>query len=50
VGGQGGLPFRFASGASTDGFLLILDITFWFIVLLGIWKVLSKGFKKTSKQ
>ncbi|MEK7616658.1 MAG: hypothetical protein AAB414_01240 [Patescibacteria group bacterium] len=41
-----GLPFAFASfnflGGSTNGLMLILDIAFWFAVILGIWKALQK--------
>lgn len=42
----GGIPFKFASGSfldgSTDNLTLILDIAFWFIVILVMWKVLQK--------
>lgn len=41
----GGVPFRFASGSflggSTNNFLLILDIAFWFVAIWGIWKIIS---------
>jgi uncharacterized membrane protein YdbT with pleckstrin-like domain len=46
VSGKGGLPFRFASGSSTDGLMLTIDIAFWFIVIWGIWKLLRKTSKK----
>lgn len=46
ISGKGGLPFRFASGSSTDGLLLTLDIMFWFAILWGIWKALPKLFKR----
>ncbi len=42
VGGKGGLPFSFASGSSTDGLLLALDIIFWFVIIWGIWKLFRK--------
>lgn len=41
-----GLPFGFASfnflGGSTNGLMLILDIIFWFVIILSIWKILQK--------
>lgn len=54
VGGHflsyGGLPFRFTSGSflggSVNEIMLILDILFWFIVLLVIWKVIQKALSK----
>lgn len=46
VSGKGGFPFTFASGSSTDGFMLTLNIVFWFIVIFIIWKLLQKIFKK----
>lgn len=46
LSGKGGLPFRFASGPSTDGFLLTLDIAFWFIAIWGIWKSIKRIQKK----
>lgn len=46
-----GFPFGFASfnflGGSNNNFMLVLDITFWFLVIWGIWKVLPKLFKKS---
>ncbi|MBI3103918.1 hypothetical protein HYZ05_03175 [Candidatus Daviesbacteria bacterium] len=40
-----GLPFSFASfnflGGSNDNLMLVLDITFWFVVIWGIWKAIS---------
>ena len=45
-----GLPFGFASfnflGGSTDIAMLVLNIIFWFVVILIIWKVLKKIFGK----
>ncbi len=46
VGGKGGLPLKFASGSSTDGTLLILDIVFWLIVIWGIRKLIQNSRKK----
>jgi len=43
VGGKGGIPFKFASGPSTDGFMLILDVSFWFIIIWGILKLIKKS-------
>lgn len=41
-----GLPFGFASfnflGGSNNDLMLIFDIAFWFIMILGIWKLLQK--------
>lgn len=44
---QAGLPFKFGSyalfgTASTNYSILILDIIFWFLVIWGIWKLMSK--------
>ncbi len=45
-----GLPFGFSSfnffGSETEGTMLLLDIIFWFIVILGVWKILPKLFKR----
>ncbi len=46
VSGKGGFPLKFASGPSTDGTMLILDIAFWFAIIWGIWKILQKTLKK----
>lgn len=51
IAGSGGLPFAFTSSAlfgspSTDYLMLIIDILFWFIVILVIWKVLQKIISK----
>lgn len=46
--GEGGIPFRFTSGAtflggaSTDYFVLFIDVIFWSIVLWIIWKIFLK--------
>ncbi len=50
--GAGGIPFRFTSGAtflggaSTDYFVLFIDIVFWVIVLWIIWKLFLKLLKR----
>lgn len=48
--GYGGVPLRFASGSfmggSTDNSILLLDIIFWFIILLVIWGLIGKAFSK----
>lgn len=50
--GEGGFPFRFSSGASflgessTNYFILLLDILFWFIVVFLLWKIIFKIFRK----
>jgi hypothetical protein len=45
-----GLPFGFSRfnffGTKTDGVMLLLDITFWFIVIWGAWKLVKKISKK----
>lgn len=46
LAGEAGFPFRFSSsyffGESTNLLMLALDIAIWFIVIWGIWKVISK--------
>lgn len=46
LGGEGGVPFRFATGSflggSTNTLMLLLDIAFWFVVIWGIGKIISK--------
>lgn len=41
-----GFPLEFTSfnflGSSTNYMNLLLDITFWFLVIWGIWKLLKK--------
>jgi len=45
-----GLPFGFSSfnffGSETKSTMLLLDITFWFILIWGIWKLV---FKKSAR-
>ena len=45
-----GFPFGFASfnflGGSNDNLMLALDIVFWFVVILGIQKLLLKKRRK----
>jgi len=45
-----GWPFRFTGfsflGSTTNYGTLLLDIAFWFAVILGIWKVLQMVFSK----
>lgn len=44
--GKIGLPFGFASfnllGGSTDSLMLFLNIIFWFVIVLLIWKIVLK--------
>lgn len=46
LGGEGGIPFRFATGSflggSTDNLMLVLDIAFWFVIIWVIWKSFQK--------
>ena len=48
-----GLPFGFASlnflGGSTDGLMLILDITFWFVIIWIIWKAIARLFGRAGR-
>lgn len=44
---KAGLPFKFGSyvlfgRANTDYLLLFLDIAFWFVIIWGVWKLVSK--------
>lgn len=45
-----GLPFGFSRfnflGAETNYAMFTLDIVFWFVIILGIWKVIPKPRKK----
>lgn len=52
LGGRSGFPFKDSSttmfgGGTTNYFLTVLNILFWFLIILGIWKVLPKFFKKS---
>jgi len=47
IAGKSGIPFRFSSsslfgGSSIDYPMLLLDIAFWFVIIWGVWKVISK--------
>jgi len=51
LAGESGVPLRFDSsslfgGGSTNYLNLLLDIIFWFLVVLAIWKLLQKVFSK----
>jgi len=51
---QAGLPFKFSSyalfgTASTNYSILILDISFWFLVIWGVWKLLQNTPKKNKQ-
>lgn len=51
IGGKSGFPFKdslslgFEGGTSYTN-MFILNVLFWFVVILGIWKVLPKLFKR----
>jgi uncharacterized membrane protein YjgN (DUF898 family) len=54
LGGKSGFPFKDSSttifgGGTTNYFLTFLNIVFWFLILLGVWK-LFLHFKKSSKK
>ena len=50
IAGSAGLPLKFTSGyfgtSTTNYSILIVDIAFWFVVILGTWKLLKKTLGK----
>lgn len=46
----GGLPFSFSSfnflGSETNTSMLILDIIFWFVIILILWQIVFKKLKR----
>ena len=46
-----GIPFGFASfnflGGSNDGLMLVLDVAFWFVIILGGWKLVKKLMRRS---
>ena len=48
IAGDAGFPFKFSNGGITGGestnyFLLLFDLIFWFVVVYFIWRILKRG-------
>lgn len=51
LAGESGLPFKYSRGTlfgsgTINYVMMLIDIIFWFVALLLIWKVLTKIFNK----
>lgn len=47
LAGESGFPFKYSRSTlfgrgSIDGTMMLLNIAFWFAVILGVWKILQK--------
>lgn len=47
LAGESGFPFKYSRSTlfgrgSIDGGMMLLNIVFWFVIILGVWKVLQK--------
>ncbi len=53
IGGRSGFPFKDSlsmgfEGGSSDNFMFVLNMLFWFIVIFIIWQFLQKSIDKKS--
>lgn len=47
LAGESGFPFKYSRSTlfgrgSINGMMMFLNVAFWFVVILGVWKVLQK--------